>query len=83
MVDYNCIIKKTKRETQEEKKMEKKTLEEKISKAKNEGYSAGYSSYKIGHTKRNPYGDENTPLGRVWEDEYTIGKYERKMELSE
>lgn len=48
------------------------------------GYAAGYASWGSKPKSGNPYPNgEDNPLGRVWAEEFRIGRYERKMELSE
>lgn len=50
--------------------------------ARIQGYAAGYASLRVGAKKNNPYGLDSN-LGREWENEYDIGRTERKEELSE
>lgn len=64
------------------------SFQDALREARVKGYKAGYASWGVvakgGNPFVNPYPNgEDNPLGSVWAEEFRLGRYERKMELSE
>lgn len=61
-----------------------KSFQDAMREARMRGYAAGYASWGVGPKMSNPYPNgEDNPLYREWQEEYSIGRWERKIELSE